>query len=339
MEEKKYITADELEAARLEVVRLGGPHKKKASIFFWIALASFLALIVATFAFNDGSGDAASVSVGGWVLLIGLTVSFIGFFILHGVFQKKYMKFLNPYNTMYKMQFLPGIMDESFEKVFAFEPQNGLSKEIVQKSGIFPTFDYIATNDYLRASHNETGFEYCDIQLQEVHYETDSDGSRKRVVDTVFSGFFIITEFDHFVDTPVYITAGGGRGNVTTESEVFNSRFSVRCESEVDALRILTPATMDHILKIREFTKNDINLAFFDDKIYFNTRDVKDRLEIAYSIEIPISESRKKIDEDIAYIKDVLNLVAMRNLKSKSSRRQRTDEDFKGNAVYQNEQH
>jgi hypothetical protein len=249
------------------------------------------------------------------------------------------MNYLNPYNAMYKMQFLPAIIEESFDKVYTFEPQNGLSREIVQKSGIFPTFDFIATNDYLRASYNEMNFEYCDLQLQEEHEERDADGDSRTVIDTVFLGVFIIAEYDHFVDTPVYITAGGGKGNVTTESEQFNRLFSVKSESEVDALRILSPAMIDHILSIKEFAKNEINLAFFDDRIYFNTKNTKDRLEIAHDIEKPISESRKNVDEDIAYIKKILDFLNMRNLKSKSSRRQRTDEDFKGNAVYQNEQH
>ncbi|MDR0946606.1 MAG: DUF3137 domain-containing protein [Ruminococcus sp.] len=337
---KKYITSDELEAARLEVVRLGVPHKKKASVFFWIALASFLALIVATIVLTGGAdGSAADVSVSSWIIVGLLTVSFIVFIILHGRHQKIYMSFLNPYNSMYKLQFLPTIFEESFEKVYAFEPQNGLSREIVKESGIFPTFDYIATNDYLRASHNGMNFEYCDIQLQEMHYESDSDGGRKQVIDTVFWGYFIIAEFDHFVDTPVFITAGGGHGNVITESPSFNQFFSVKCESEVDALRILTPAMIDYILNMKKSIKNDINLAFFDDKIFFNTRNTKDRFEIAHSIEMPISESRKNVDEDICYIKEILDFLNMRNLKSKSSRRQRTDEDFAGHAVYQNEQH
>jgi hypothetical protein len=340
MEEKGFVTAEELEAARLEVVRLGGPHKRNSSIFFWIALASFIALAIATVVIGMNTGsNAADVGVGGWVFLGALTVLFILFFILSRIQQNAYMKYLNPYNTMYKTQFLPGVLSESFEKVFAFEPQNGLSREIVKKSGIFPTFDFIATNDYLRASHDGMGFEYCDIQLQEEHYERDSDGDRRKVIETVFRGFFIIAEFDHFVDTPTYVTAVGGKGNITTESDNFNRLFSVRCENEVDALRILTPEMMDYIIKFREFTKNDINLAFFDDKIFFNVRDVKDRLEIAYAIDKPIEESRKGIDEDIAYIKELLNRLNMRNLKSRSSRRQRTDEDFAGNAVYQNEQH
>jgi hypothetical protein len=338
MEENKSITTEELEAARLEVLRLGGPHKKRASLYFWLAVACFFALIVAVIVLTSGETYAEDIDVWIWITLGALSVGLVAFFILQAKHQAEYMKYLNPYNALYKTQFLPGIIRDSFDSVYTFEPQNGLSREIVIKSGIFPTFDYIATNDYLRASHCGLNFEYCDMQLQEKHTERDSDGDTRTVIDTVFLGVFIIAEFDHFVNTPVYITAGGGKGTVTTESEIFNRSFSIKCENDVDALRILTPDMMDHILGIKELCKKDISIAFLDDKIFFGADLGGDRLEIAGTIDIPISESRLKVDADIRFIKELLELLHLRNLKSKSSQRVRTDADFAGNAVYQNEQ-
>jgi hypothetical protein len=95
---------------------------------------------------------------------------------------------------------------------------------------------------------------------------------------------------------------------------------------------------MDDILKLKEYCKKPINLAFFDDKIFLSSEPGKDLLEIALDIKKPISESRKQIDKDIDFITGILDQLSFRNLKSKSSRRQTTDEDFIGNAVYQNEQ-
>jgi hypothetical protein len=336
-DEKKYITAEELEEQRLEVVRLGVPHMNKAKAFWWIALSAFLLVCGGLLINAIASGGEPSLGV--LFFAIPMVIIFIVFIILHGVEQKKYLQYFTPFNQVFKLQFLPTVMEESFEKVYAFEPANGINRDIVRTSGIFPSFDFIATNDYLRARHNGMDFEYCDIKLEEEHWERDSDGGSKKVIDTVFRGFFIIAQFDHFVDTPLFVRAGGGNGNVKTESEQFNRMFSVYCENEVDALRILTPTVMDDIIKFKEFTKNDINLSFFEDKIHFNTYNVKDFLEIAYSIEQPVSESRKGVDEDIKYIKEMLDRINMRNLKSKSSRTQRTDEDFVGNAAYQNEQH
>jgi hypothetical protein len=333
-EEKKFVTADELEAARLEVLRLGGGHKKAASRLGAAAIVVFLVL----FAFGIFTfSTEEEFRIPGIIICV---IMFIGCFVLMTLSSKeqgKYIEFLNPYNTMYKTQFLPSIMQESFDKVYAFEPQNGLSREVVISSGIFPTFDFITTNDYLRASYDGLNFEYCDLELQEKHTETDSDGDTRTVIDTMFIGVFIIVEFDHFVNTPLYIRDGGGKGTVTTESEVFNRNFSVKCENDIDALRILTPEMMDYILKIKEFCKNSIGIAFFDDKIFFCANLGGDRFEIAGNIEQPISESRKKVDEDIAFLKELLDILRMRNLKSRSSQRTTINEDFASHAAYQNE--
>jgi hypothetical protein len=337
MEEKKYVTAEELEAARLDVLKFGGGHKKAASRFGTLAIVLFLALFVFALILIIGK-EQDEVNVPGIVICGVIFVVCAVFAQLHNIQKSKYMKYLNPYNAMYKTQFLPGILESSFDEIYAFEPKNGLSREIVIKSGIFPGFDYITTNDYFRAKSGDLKFEFCDMQLEAIRETTDSDGDKTTERVTVFLGFFIISEFDHFVNTPLYVTAGAGGGNVTTESEIFNSTFSIKCDSPVDALRILTPQMMNHILKIKELCKKPVSLAFFDDKIFFQCSIGRDLLEITGKIEKPISESRIRVDEDIKFIKSLLDLLNMRNLKSRASQRITGDEDFTGHSVYQNEQ-
>ncbi|MDR0986407.1 MAG: DUF3137 domain-containing protein [Ruminococcus sp.] len=336
MSDKKFVTAEELEAARQDVLKNGGIHRTLGRVFLILCIICCVGIIpMMALQGSDTLSDAGAVP---WVIFGFLVAGIFGFAILAGVEDKKYMKFLNPYNTMYKTEFLPAIIHSRFEKIFAFEPQNGLSKEIVVRSDIFPSFDFIATNDYLRASHNGVNFEYCDMQLQEEHTSTDSDGDTHTSIVTVYMGLFLIVEFDHFVDTPLRIVSGGGKGNVTTESEVFNRDFSVECDSAVDALRILTPQMMNDILEIKNYCKKPIYLAFFDDKIYFRVEPGRDLLEIAHDITKPISESRKQIDKDLDFIIGLLERLKFRNLKSEASRTKTSDKDFSGNAVYQNEQ-
>jgi hypothetical protein len=337
MEERKFVTAEELEAARQDVLKFGGKHRILGKIFGTLTVICALGLVPAII-FLQSVDLESDLALPSWIFLGFCAVGLVVFFIIAHIENQKYMTFLNPYNAMYKTQFLPGILESRLEKIHTFEPQNGLSREIVEKSGIFPNFDFIATNDYLRASHGGVNFEYCDMQLQEEQTRTDSDGDTHTSIVTVFLGFFLIAEFDHFVDTPVFIRAGGGKGNVTTESVEFDRAFSVKCDTPVDALRILTPQMMDDILKIKAYCQKPVSLAFFDDKIFFGSEPGKDLLEIALDIKKPISESRKQIDKDIDFITGLIDLLNIRNLKSKSSQRIRTDEDYRGNAVYQNEQ-
>jgi hypothetical protein len=338
MEEKKYVTAEELEAARQDVLKFGGKHRTLALVFGNLTLVCALGLVPAI-AFLQSGASGSDSSVPGFIFLGFCLAGVVVFAVIASRHQAEYMKYLNPYNAMYKTQFLPSILQSRLDKVFAFEPQNGLALEIVVNSGIFPGFDFIATNDYLRASYKDVNFEYCDMQLQQERTSTDSDGDTHTTIVTVFTGVFIVAEFDHFVNTPLFVRAGGGSGNVATESEVFNRNFSVSCDEAVDALRILTPQMMDDLLKLREYCRKPISLAFFDDKIFFQTEPGRDLLEIAVDIKKPIEESRKQIDKDIDFIIGILDRLNLRNLKSRASRKKSTDEDFAGNAVYQNEQY
>jgi hypothetical protein len=336
MEEKKYVTSEELEAARQDVLKNGGKFRIIGMVFMRLAIVCGIGLCPAII-FLQSQEFGSDLEVPAWIFLTFCIVGLIGFFIIGNIMNNKYMKYLDPYNTLYKTQFLPGILESRIDKIHAFEPQNGLSREIAEKSGIFPSFDMIATNDYLRASHKGVNFEYCDMQLKEERTYTDSDGDTHTNIVTVFSGFFIISEFDHFVDTPLFIKAGGGKGNVTTENAAFNNTFSVLCDNPVDALRILTPQMMDDILEIKNMCKKPINISFSDDKIYLNSEPGRDLLEVAIDIKKPISEASKQIEKDIDFITEILKRLNMRSLKSKSSQRKMTAEDFAGNAVYQNE--
>jgi hypothetical protein len=335
MEEMKCATTDELEAARLEVLRLGGPYKDKSMKFAWLTFLGFVCLVIAFFYFlsiNEGNNNH-------WIpafIVFGVIIAVMSVFVRHfAKHHNEYIKYLTPFNETYKAQLLPIIMDESFDKVYAFESKNGLAKEIIVESGIFPDFKYITTNDYLRAKYGEIKFEFCDVLLEREKSARDVDGRPFSDDVTAFEGLLIVMEFDHFVDTPTFIISGEGQGNVTTESILFNRQFSVKCENTVDALRILTPMMMEEIIKLKEFCKRKINLSFSDDKIYFCLDDRHNRFEIAGSVEKPIAESRVKIDADIKYIKELLDHLDMRNLKSKLSQKKTEDKDYKGRSVHQ----
>jgi hypothetical protein len=142
---------------------------------------------------------------------------------------------------MYKTQFLPGILQSRLDKIYAFEPQNGFSREIMEKSGLFPVFDFILANDYLRASHNGLNFEYCDLCLDQEREERNFDGDNDTRITRVFNGVFIVAELGYSVYSPFIISSDGKNNNIRTASEIFNSNFSIKCDNNIDALKILTP--------------------------------------------------------------------------------------------------
>jgi hypothetical protein len=202
----------------------------------------------------------------------------------------------------------------------------------VEDAGIFPSFEMITTNDYIRAEHGGLPFEFCDLLLQREVESTDGDRTTTHI-ETAFQGIFIIAAFDHFSNSPLLIRSGGGRGNFTTESIAFNEQFSMDTDDPVGALRILTPQMMEHILTIKNRC-GTINLCFKNDKIYFCTKREKDTLEIALDINIPISVVRKQVDSDISFILELVALLHARNLKSGSTQAEASASE----TAHQNEQ-
>jgi hypothetical protein len=310
MEEKKFITAEELESARQDVLKFGGKHLKRKKVFRILAIICLLALVPAILFLNSLYENSDSV-LPGWV---SVGCSLVGLVVFMGMFDsqhKKFLKFFDPYNTMYKIQFLHGLFQSRLDKIYAFEPQNGISREIVEKSGIFPSFEFIKTNDYLRASHNGLNFEYCDLRLEAERTERDFDGDKVTRITSVFNGVFIIAELGYSVHTPIFISSSGRCTNIITTSEIFNSNFSIECENAVDALRTLTPQATDNLLKLKKHCKNSFSIAFIEDKLYFETW-TRDLFELKIDVKKPISEIRQQIDQDVDFIMGILNFLNMR---------------------------
>jgi hypothetical protein len=332
MEEKKYLAEAELEAARLEVLKKGGKHLVLGRMFFILALLSGFSIML-------GFGVPFFFEGTKWEFILPLVWIFgsLALCIVYGLLgnkqSKKYMEILSPYNEKYKMEFLPAILAERFDKLLAYEPAHGFDREVVKDAGIFPSFEMITTNDYIRAEHGGLLFEFCDLLLQR-EVESTNDDSISKSIETAFQGIFIIASFDHFSDTPLLIRAGGGKGNFTTESDAFNAQFSMDTDDPVGALRILTPQMMEHILIIKNRLGGSVNLCFKNDKIYFCTSRNKDTLEIALDVTQPIAVARKQVDNDISFILEVVGLLNARNLKSSASKTEATS----SKTAYQNEQ-
>jgi steroid 5-alpha reductase family enzyme len=128
MEEKKFVTAEELEAARLEVIRLGGPHKKTSSRFGIAAILTFVALFIFAVALITASENNESLTLPGVIISIIVFIICGVLLSISSKHQSEYLKYLNPYNLMYKMQFLPAILEESFDTIYAFEPKTDCQK-------------------------------------------------------------------------------------------------------------------------------------------------------------------------------------------------------------------
>jgi hypothetical protein len=239
--------------------------------------------------------------------------------------KKIYNKYFDPFNYKFKTQFLPAVMAERFEKFYEFKTAYGISQERAAETKVFMYTDYTmySPSDYLHANFEGMDFEYSDVKLERWEtYKEENDEEGVHYVTTKVMGFkgsLIIGEFDHFCDTPLYLyhNNGNGKSNITTESEEFNRRFSARCENPTDALRFLTPHMMENLLALKNFAEN-INVSFINNMVCVCVDDRSDRFELPRDINIPITETRKKIDKDLDFIIEILKHMNVWNLKAKT---------------------
>jgi hypothetical protein len=317
MEEKKYLTPEEIEESRQRVVDLGVKHRNLSRTLLKVngllLVFTIISMIVLQIKVQENA-DLAGVRNGLFVLCVG---ALIVLSIVWKVEEKRYKKVFEPFEQMFKNQFLPGLFASRFDTLLDFNRYKGIPKNTVIESDLFKAFTEIKSNDYLHAVYNGREFEYCDLELKEIYVGKDIEGNYQKTVTIVFKGIFIITDFDHLCDTPLKIIPGGGNSSFSTESVEFNRNFSIRCSNPTDALRILTPQMMENILELKKYCGKNITISFLNDKLYFCTEPGRDLLEIENNIEQPIFDKRNSAVKDLEYVTGILKLLNMPNLKSK----------------------
>jgi hypothetical protein len=311
-ENPKFMTIEELEAARLEVLEKGGKYDDLSRLFMILTGAGFGLAVLALFIFSALEGGTVE-SAPGIIILTGIAFLIVIFLVISLVMKSIYKKYFDPFNNKFKTQFLPAVMAERFEKFYEFKNAYGIPRERAAETKVFMRKNYTqySASDYLHANFEGMDFEYSDVCLErwDTYKETDIDGETHYVTTkvTAFKGSLIIGEFDRSCGTPLYLyhNNGDGKSNVTTESDEFNRRFSVWCENETDALRFLTPHMMENLLALKNLWDN-INVSFVDNKVCVAVEDGSNRFELPKSIKTPVTETRKNIDKDVDFVIEVL---------------------------------
>lgn len=272
-------------------------------------------------------------------ILIALTVAYLvsvrshiiqlGFFILAlvgggsfvilgyatGYFQKS-----KEFKAGYKKIFVEGPFQEVFGKVYC-DFKNGISRDIIDETDLMKMGNRYYTNDYIKGSYRNVGFERADIKIQ----NHTSNGKNSHTV-TYFNGRWLILEFNknfHFdlqiVGKGFYYTEKKNsfftsekhrRHKVEMEDIRFNEHFNVYAQDEHEAFYILTPQFMAALKEMYDSMDGNLMLGFIDYKLHVAINTSKDAMEpsIFRSVKDPdIGEVRREIDTIINII-DGLNL-------------------------------
>lgn len=253
----------------------------------------------------------------------------LGFFLLVFVgggsfailgYASGYFKKAKEFEAHYKNIFVEGPFQEAFGKVYC-DFNNGFSKDIIAGTDLMRMGNRYYSNDYIRGSYKNVGFERSDIMIQ--HHT--SNGKHSRTV-TYFNGRWLILEFNKNFHFDLQIIGKGfsytqknnsfftsekhRRHKIEMEDIRFNEHFDVYAQDDHEAFYILTPQFMDTLKDMYDFMDGDLMLGFIDNKLHVAIHTEKDAMEpsLFRSVMNPnLTEVQREI-YSIIHIIDGLNL-------------------------------
>jgi hypothetical protein len=328
MEDGK-LTLEELEQKRREMFRKGGIFKVLRVIFTGIAVIIFIKVILdmASFALFGAADDEAA-----FFGSLGLALLASVFAVAAFVCKMKWDSLFFAFNKSFKDNIVLAILRDKME-VISYIPNEDMKKEEMDKSNLFRHYNIHNGNDLLEANYKNTHFRMCDTKHIYQYTTQNRDGDDVvHNIDRFFGRLFII-DYDAFCDTPVYVCEhtvdslnksspysldDSEKTMLSTESPEFDKRFYVKCESELDALRILTPQVITGILDARKnlasYIKN-VRFAFKDDKLYVTLYSEKDLMEAAQSSDVTVAEQQAAMMKEIDVITDLMDVLYLREIK------------------------
>lgn len=177
---------------------------------------------------------------------------------------------------------ITGFLDEGL----TYNPDGLIPPSEFLKSELFQlSCDSYSGEDHFRGKIGKTDIEFSEITAK--HKNTSTSGSsQKEEYITIFSGLFIIADFNkHFKTRTIVLpdtaeklfgkfgqtlqSISMGRGKlVRLEDPVFEKEFCVYGDDQVEARYILTPALMERIVAFKRKWGKQMSLSFIDSKVY-----------------------------------------------------------------------
>ena len=180
-----------------------------------------------------------------------------------------------------------GIMKEfaSFFGTFEYEFENTLPDDLLEYSHLFKNFDRNVGDDFFIGNYNDVSITIAEEKLQEKRYVN----KRTKYVN-VFKGVCILFDMNKpFKGRTVVLKDGGifntfkrvsGMQRVQLEDLLFEKKFEVFSDDQIEARYLLTTAFMERVLKMRDlFGGKVIQFSFFNDKVLFAINTSKDMFE------------------------------------------------------------
>ncbi len=235
----------------------------------------------------------------------------------------------------YKVAFKANVVKASLENVFSeleYDPNNGIGREMIEKSELFMQGNHYDSNDLIHAKYKNVEFRQADISIQDHTTTRDPNGNEVADIQQYFKGRLILFTFNKATTAPVQVVGkhfnrgssdgvigkltrgfqnNTSRKKVMMESDEFNKNFEVLAADPHSAYYLLTPPIIDAITHLSKVYNNNIALAFKDNTLFVAVYHKKDSLEPKILNGTTIINEQCKIQQEIKIITDFIDLMSL----------------------------
>ncbi len=271
---------------------------KRAFPFVFVSLAAMIG------AFLGAVSTEGTTQIACWVLM---AIAFLAILVIIGIRFYSVAKI----KAFLAENLVKGYLAKTFDS-FDYQPKSRLGDNIVRsKMYISGTIDEISGSDYIKGVYKGLDLEMSDIKLIEHREHRNSKGELEMERVTIFKGIWCVCDFKKPLKSDLWITEKSSFLDlnfftVKTDSEVFNKRFAVRTETEVEAFYVLTPHMMEYIEAMDKKANGDMHFCFLrDGKLYIAINSGKDSFEFGFNCDL--ESAKKTIEDDLSYITDFID--------------------------------
>jgi hypothetical protein len=184
----------------------------------------------------------------------------------------------------------------------------------VSAAGLIPDWDEIYGSDLVEGRYKGRRIRFSDIKLVDVKRRilTGKNGRDKYKRNTVFKGQWLVCELERELPAPVRVSEKTfglftGKGDVETESAVFNDKFRIQTSDSHLAFYILTPHFMEFILAADARADARIFLSFCGSQVHIALHNNRDSFELTGKKTDNIPALRSAMKMDVEYMLRIMD--------------------------------
>ncbi|KAB8154090.1 DUF3137 domain-containing protein [Kordia sp. TARA_039_SRF] len=210
----------------------------------------------------------------------------------------------------YKDEVIKPIVEAQFPGII-YEDNHHISERMFNASNLFINPDRFDGEDLFSGKLDATAFTFSEIHAEEKHTSRDKDGNTTTSYSTIFKGLFLIADFNKEIQNDTYVYSSGGKNwfsrykRVRLEDPVFEDRFNVYSNDQVEARYILTPKIMERIVELEDRFGENLYLSFRGHNVYIAISESYDMFKTSFHDEVNFTQ----IERFLAEVESILAIL------------------------------